>query len=215
MPGARSGDDCARRRNPGGAPGAGYNQGMTSLSDAAVLHALRTVIDPDLHKDIVSLGFVKNLRITGGDVHFTVELTTPACPMKDLMREQAHAAVSALPGVSRVEIEMTAAVRATAFPADGTRPAVEGVKNIIAVGAGKGGVGKTTMAVNLAAALSARGSRVAIIDGDLYGPNVPMMLGLKTRLETDGQKILPAEKYGMQIVSMASLTEDDAAVIWR
>ena len=188
---------------------------MSSLSDAAVLHALRTVIDPDLHKDIVSLGFVKNLRITGGDVHFTVELTTPACPMKDLMREQAHAAVSALPGVSRVEIEMTAAVRATAFPADGTRPAVEGVKNIIAVGAGKGGVGKTTMAVNLAAALSARGSRVAIIDGDLYGPNVPMMLGLRTRLETDGQKILPAEKYGMQIVSMASLTEDDAAVIWR
>jgi ATP-binding protein involved in chromosome partitioning len=187
---------------------------MTSLNEAAVLDALRQVHDPDLHKDIVALGFVKDLRVTGGRVAFTIELTTPACPVKDLMREQARAAVAGVPGVADVAIEMTAAVRPVSR-ADGGRAPVEGVKNIIAVGAGKGGVGKTTVSVNLAAALAARGSRVAIIDGDMYGPNVPIMLGLKTRLETDGQKIVPAERYGLQVVSMAFLTDDDAPVIWR
>jgi ATP-binding protein involved in chromosome partitioning len=188
---------------------------MSVLSEAAVLDALRAVKDPDLHKDIVSLGFVKNLKISGGDVRFTIELTTPACPVKDLMRDQARAAVAALPGAARIDIEMTASVRSAASMADGGRPAVEGVKNIIAVGAGKGGVGKTTMAVNLAAALAARGSRVAILDGDLYGPNVPIMLGVSARLETDGKKIVPVEKFGIQAVSMGFLTDDDAAVIWR
>ena len=187
---------------------------MSVLTDAAVLDALRQVHDPDLHKDIVSLGFVKNLSIAGGRVAFTVELTTPACPVKDLMREQARTAVAAIPGVAAVEIEMTAAVRRVS-PSDGSRAPVEGVKNIIAVGAGKGGVGKTTVSVNIAAALAARGSRVAIVDGDMYGPNVPIMLGLKTRLETDGQKIIPAERYGLQVVSLGFLTEDDAPVIWR
>ncbi len=187
---------------------------MSVVTDAAVLDALRQVRDPDLHKDIVTLGFVKNLAVDQGRVAFTIELTTPACPVKDLMREQAQAAVSALPGVAAVEIAMTAAVRPVSAPAGGRAP-VEGVKNIIAVGAGKGGVGKTTVAVNLAAALAARGSRVAIVDGDMYGPNVPLMLGLKTRLETDGQKIVPAERYGLQVISMGFLTEDDAPIIWR
>jgi ATP-binding protein involved in chromosome partitioning len=117
---------------------------MSALTEAAVLDALRSVKDPDLHKDIVALGFVKNLRLERGRVAFTIELTTPACPVKDLMRDQAHAAVSALAGVTQVDIEMTAAVRATSLPGGG-KVAVEGVKNIIAVGAGKGGVGKTTM----------------------------------------------------------------------
>jgi ATP-binding protein involved in chromosome partitioning len=183
-------------------------------TEAAVLRALSAVVDPDLHKDIVTLGFVKNLRIEGGRVAFSIELTTPACPVKDLMREQARTAVSSIGGVTSIDIEMTAAVRATALP-DGGRQPVEGVKNIIAVGAGKGGVGKTTVAVNLAAALASRGSRVAILDGDLYGPNVPIMLGLKTRLETDGQKIVPAERFGIQVVSIGFLTDDDAPVIWR
>jgi ATP-binding protein involved in chromosome partitioning len=187
---------------------------MSDVTEAAVLGALRAVQDPDLHKDIVALGFVKNLRINDGRVAFTIELTTPACPVKDQMRDQARAVVSALPGVSSVEVEMTASVRAAAAPEAGRAP-VEGVKNIIAVGAGKGGVGKTTVAVNLAAALAARGSRVAIVDGDMYGPNVPIMLGLKTRLETDGEKIIPAERYDLQVVSMAFLAEDDAPVIWR
>ncbi len=187
---------------------------MSALTEAAVLDALRAVKDPDLHKDIVALGFVKNLAIAGGRVAFAIELTTPACPVKDLMRDQAHAAVSALPGVARVDIEMTAQVRATAVPGGGKAP-IEGVKNIIAVGAGKGGVGKTTMAVNLAAALAKRGSRVGILDGDIYGPNVPIMLGLQTQLQTDGQKILPAEGHGLQVVSVGFLTDDDSPIIWR
>ncbi len=109
---------------------------------------------------------------------------------------------------------MTAQVRSTLAPEAGKAP-VPGVKNIIAVGAGKGGVGKTTVAVNLAIALSQCGGRVAMIDGDIYGPNVPIMLGIQTQLTTDGEKIVPAEQYGIQLVSMAFLTGDDAPVIWR
>jgi ATP-binding protein involved in chromosome partitioning len=187
---------------------------VSTPTDAAILDALRVVRDPDLHKDIVTLGFVKNVKAAAGKVGVTIELTTPACPVKDLMRDQARAALLALPGVTDVEIEMTAQVRAVPRPELGKQP-VDGVKNIIAVGAGKGGVGKTTVAVNLAVALAARGSRVALLDGDMYGPNVPIMLGLKTQLETDGQKIVPAERYGIQVVSMGFLTQDDAPVIWR
>jgi ATP-binding protein involved in chromosome partitioning len=184
------------------------------VSETSVLDALKAVRDPDLNRDIVSLKFVKNLRIDGGRVAFTIELTTPACPVKDQMREQARAVVAQLPGVTGVDIEMTAQVRST-ISADLGKAPVEGVKNIIAVGAGKGGVGKTTVAVNLALALSQSGGRVAMIDGDIYGPNVPIMLGITTQLTTDGDKIIPAEQYGIQLVSMAFLTSDDSPVIWR
>ena len=184
------------------------------VTEPDVLEALRAVRDPDLHRDIVTLKFVKNLRISGGQVAFTLELTTPACPVKDQMRDQARAVVAAMPGVTSVDIEMTAQVRSTSTAEMGKTP-VEGVKNIIAVGAGKGGVGKTTVAVNLAIALSQSGGRVAMIDGDIYGPNVPIMLGISTQLATDGKKIIPAEQYGIQLVSMAFLTTDDSPVIWR
>src|SRR5215468_10246944 len=185
-----------------------------ALEPSAVLDALRVVQDPDLHRDIVSLGFIKDLKIESGRVGFTIELTTPACPVKDQMRDQARAAVMRLPGVSSVDVQMSAMVR-EAVGAEAGRQQVPGVKNVIAVGAGKGGVGKTTVAVNLALALAKCGSKVGMIDGDIYGPNVPIMLGMKTELITDGQKIVPAEKYGLQVISMGFLTKDDAPIIWR
>src|SRR6266699_260044 len=184
------------------------------LDQASVLEALKVVRDPDLNRDIVGLGFIKDLQIEGGRVAFTIELTTPACPVKDQMRDQARAAVLQLPGVSAVDVKMSARVR-EAVGSDGTKQSVRGVKNVIAVGAGKGGVGKTTVAVNLAIALSKCGGSVGMIDADIYGPNVPIMLGLKTQLTTDGQKIVPAEKYGLQVISMGFLTADDAPIIWR
>ena len=180
----------------------------------AVLNALRVVVDPDIHRDIVTLGFVKDVAIADERVAFTIELTTPACPVKDQLRDQAAAAVRALPGVKEVDVQLTAKVRSATAPETG-RPPVAGVKNVIAVGAGKGGVGKTTVAVNLALALARCGSRVGILDGDIYGPNVPIMLGLQTQLTTDGQRIVPAEKYGLQVVSVGFLTNDDAPIIWR
>src|SRR2546427_12851213 len=185
-----------------------------TLDRETVLSALRAVVDPDLRKDIVSLGFVKDLAIDGGKVAFTIELTTPACPVKDQMREQALAGVRALPGVTDVQVQMTANVRSVSMPETGRTP-LPGVKNVIAVGAGKGGVGKTTVAVNLAVARATCGGRVGLLDGDIYGPNVPIMLGMKTQLATDGQKIIPAEKYGLKVISMGFLTADDAPIIWR
>jgi len=186
----------------------------SAVTEAAVLDALKVVQDPDLHKDIVSLGFVKGLKIDGGKVAFSIELTTPACPVKDQLRDQALAAVRGVAGVTDVAVEMTASVRSAALPEGGRAP-IPGIRNIIAVGAGKGGVGKTTVAVNLAIALARLGGRVGIIDGDSYGPNVPIMLGVQTQLQHDGEKIVPAEKYGITAVSMGFLTSDDAPVIWR
>src|SRR5580765_6581893 len=184
------------------------------VDQARVLDALKVVRDPDLNRDIVSLGFIKNLKIDDGRVAFTIELTTPACPVKDQMRDQARAAVMQLPGVASVDVHMSAMVR-EAVGSEGGRQMIPGVKNVIAVGAGKGGVGKTTVAVNLALALAKCGGKVGIIDGDIYGPNVPIMLGMKAELITDGQKIVPAEKYGLQVISMGFLTKDDAPIIWR
>jgi len=187
---------------------------MSAPDREAVLNALRAVIDPDLRRDIVSLGFVKDLQTTDGRAAFTIELTTPACPVKDQIRDQAIAAVRAL-GVGEVDVQLTAKVRSASAPGTG-RPPLPGVKNVIAVGAGKGGVGKTTVAVNLALALARCGSKVGILDGDIYGPNVPMMLGISTQLTTNEERqIIPAEKYGLQVISIGFLTNDDAPIIWR
>src|SRR5436190_15980442 len=184
------------------------------VEQTSVLEALKVVKDPDLHRDIVSLGFIKELKVDGGRVAFTIELPTPACPVKDQMRDQARAAVMQIAGVTSVDVNMSARVR-EAVGGDSTRSPIPGVKNVIAVGAGKGGVGKTTVAVNLAIALAKCGGKVGMIDADIYGPNVPIMLGMKGQLTTDGQKIVPAEKYGLQVISMAFLTADDAPIIWR
>ena len=187
---------------------------VSDVSEATVRQALTSVTDPDLGRDIVSLDFVKDLVINGDQVSFTIELTTPACPVKDEMRDQAHAAVLALTGVAKVDVTMTASVRSALAPQAGRAP-IPGVRNIIAVGAGKGGVGKTTVAVNFAVALARYGGRVGLIDGDIYGPNVPIMLGIDAQLESEGKQIVPAEKYGLKVVSMGFLTSAAAPIIWR
>ncbi len=184
-----------------------------AVTQEQVLSALKSVVDPDLHKDIVTLGFVKNVRVTGGRVDFTIELTTPACPVRDAMKSQAEAAVAALPGVDAARAEMTANVRARVGLGG---EAIPGVKNILAVGAGKGGVGKTTTAVNVAVALAQDGARVGLLDGDVYGPNVPQMLGLEGAPEiTDDHKLVPPEAHGIKVVSMGMLVPPDQALIWR
>ncbi|MGE0361698.1 MAG: Mrp/NBP35 family ATP-binding protein [Vicinamibacterales bacterium] len=188
--------------------------GTEGVTPAAVLDALRRVTDPELRKDVVALGMVKQLTVDGGRVAFTLELPTPAHPARDAIRAAADAAVRAVPGVTDVALAVAANVRAVTAPEHGGPP-LPGVRNIIAVGAGKGGVGKTTVSVNLALALAQMGCRVGILDGDVYGPNVPLMFGLNAELGTDGQKIAPAEKFGVQVVSMAFLARDDQALIWR
>jgi ATP-binding protein involved in chromosome partitioning len=183
-------------------------------TDAAVLDALRTVRDSLVDRDIVAAKFVKDVTIDGGRVSFTIEQAVFGASTRKQVGEDAGAAVARVPGVSTVDVTMTARVRPAVINELSKQP-VAGVKNVVAVGAGKGGVGKTTVSVNLAIALSQAGARVAMIDGDIYGPNVPIMLGIQTELGTDGRRIVPAEQYGIQLVSMAFLTKDDTPVIWR
>lgn len=178
-----------------------------------VLEALRQVRDPDLHRDIVELGFVKNLEVAGGDVAFTIELTTPACPVKEQMEQQAHRLVSALSGVRSVRVTMTSQVRQLAA-AQGTQ--LEGVKNIVAVASGKGGVGKSTVAVNIALALQLDGARVGLMDADIYGPSIPIMMGTRESPPgIQGNQILPVQAHGLKMMSVGFVAGKEAPVIWR
>jgi ATP-binding protein involved in chromosome partitioning len=184
-----------------------------SVTQEQVLGVLRTVQDPDLHKDIVALGFVKNVRVEGDAVDFTIELTTPACPVRDEMKAEAEQKVAALPGVRVARAEMTANVRARG---GFSRQEVPGIRNILAVGAGKGGVGKSTTAVNLAVALRQKGARVGLMDTDVYGPNIPQMLGITGQPEvTEERKMIPPEAHGIKVISMGMLVPPDQPVIWR
>lgn len=183
-----------------------------SPSKDALLDALRSVQDPDLHRDIVTLGFVKELEVEGGLVRATIELTTPACPVREELQSQCEHALAAVEGVERVEVEMTARVRDRSSKADDLIP---NVKQCIAVASGKGGVGKSTVTLNLALALSERGARVGLLDADVYGPSIPLMMGCNERPVTDGAKILPVERHGLRLMSLGFLLEDDSAVLWR
>ena len=179
-----------------------------------VIKALKTVKDPDLNKDIVSLGFVKSLEIIEkGQVKFDVELTTPACPVKDQLRDECKTKVQAIEGVKSVEINMTAQVRAS----EHNQPVMTGVKNIIAVASGKGGVGKSTVAVNLALALQLSGAKVGLMDADVYGPSIPQMLGMPIQPPKAGEnnKIYPMEKYGMKVISAAFLAKEGQPLMLR
>ncbi|HKO62214.1 MAG TPA: Mrp/NBP35 family ATP-binding protein [Pyrinomonadaceae bacterium] len=187
---------------------------MSHVTEELVLTALRQIEDPDLHKDIVTLGFIKDLKVDGGAVSFRIVLTTPACPVKAEMESAAKELVGNLPGVTSVAVTMDAEVpKGRGF---GDKVAVEGVRNIIAVSSGKGGVGKSTVAVNLAVSLSLDGARVGIMDMDVYGPNVPIMLGAaEARPEIDVNKLIPIEAYGVKLMSMALLQPGDKPMIVR
>ena len=184
-----------------------------SVSQEQVLAALRAVQDPDLHKDIVTLGFVKEVKIAGSEVDFTIELTTPACPVKDEMKAEAEGIVRRLPGVTAARATMTADVKARGGFG---RQGVPGIRNIIAVGAGKGGVGKSTTAVNLAVALQRKGARVGLMDADVYGPNTPQMLGIEGGPEvSEAKHMIPPEAFGIKVISMGMLVPADQPIIWR
>jgi len=185
-----------------------------SVTVEQVLQALRAVQDPDFRKDLVTLGMIENVVVDGGRVAFTVALTTPACPVKEDLERQCREVVAALPGVSEVHVTMTSKVRARTNPAADKKP-IEGVAHVIAVASGKGGVGKSTVSVNLAAALALDGARVGLLDADVYGPNLPLMTGIReTPMQRDG-KILPLHAHGLALMSMGFLVEPGTPVIWR
>lgn len=184
-----------------------------AITEAQILEALRGVQDPDLRRDIVTLGFVKEVNIDGGNVAFKVELTTPACPVKDQLKAECEAVVQAIPEVQDVHVEMTAQVRSREAQQQDLVPQV---KQIIAVASGKGGVGKSTVTVNLAIALAQTGAKVGLMDADVYGPSIPLMLGCKDdRPFTRDGKIVPIEKDGISMMSLGFLLEEGQAVLWR
>ncbi len=182
--------------------------------EKAILAALSQIMDPDLGRDIVALGFVKNLKIEGGKVAFDIELTTPACPVKDQFKSQAESLVLALDGVDAVDVNMTASVRQAAAQPAGPQM-IPGVKHMIPVASGKGGVGKSTVSVNLALALAQTGARVGLMDLDIYGPSVPTIMGTEAKPQVEENRILPAEKHGVKFISMGFFLDEEQAVVWR
>ncbi len=186
---------------------------MKPLTAENVLEALRVVRDPDLFKDIVTLNFVKDIVISGKEVSFKIELTTPACPVKDQLKAEAEAAVKKSLDVSAVHVTMTANVASRMLATKA--PILPGVKNTIAIASGKGGVGKSTVAVNLAVALAKEGAKVGLVDCDIYGPSIPLMFNIKEKPMMHNQKLLPLEKYGVKVMSIGFLIDPLQAVIWR
>jgi ATP-binding protein involved in chromosome partitioning len=187
---------------------------MPTPTKEEVLEALRFCQDPELHKDIVTLGMVQNLSVDGGRVSFDYVLTTPACPLKGMMEAEAKEAVRRLPGVSEVLVRMTANVKKDSRLESVMPP---GVRNILAIGSGKGGVGKSTVACNLAVALALDGARVGLMDADIYGPNQPQMLGITGYEPRPGpdNKLDPPMGWNVRLMSMGFLMDPDAPVIWR
>src|SRR5665213_1929893 len=184
-----------------------------ALTSEHATAALRGVRDPDLGKDIVSLGFIKGVDVTGDAVKVKIELTTPGCPHKEVIERDARAVLTQT-GFNDIQFEFTARVRSSA--SSERKSVLPQVKNVIAVGAGKGGVGKSTIAVNLAVGLHRCGAAVGLMDGDIYGPSMPTMLGVKgVTPQVRGSKILPHHVHGIYAVTIGSLVEHDKPLIWR
>ncbi len=188
------------------------DKGWEMPTEQDVLETLKKIQDPDLHRDIVSLGFIRNIKISGGTVAFDITLTTPACPVKDQMQAEAKRLVGALPGVTKVEANMTSEVRRTV---DLNKSAIQGVKNIVAVASGKGGVGKSTVAVNLAVAMAQTGAKVGLLDADIYGPTIPLMLRSAGIEQGENNTIVPAQAHGVKYMSMGFMAPGDKPLIWR
>jgi len=182
------------------------------VTEAAVMAALSKVQEPELHRDLVTLNMIRDLKIEGSRVSFTVMLTTPACPLRSQIEREARSAVANLPGVSDVEVVMNANV-----PSDGRPRGLLDlpIRNAVAIASGKGGVGKTTVAVNSAVVLAQSGARVGLLDADIYGPNVPTMMGLHKLPNPVNGKLEPAEAFGVKVMSIGFLVKPDQPLIWR
>jgi len=185
-----------------------------TVTDQAILDALKNVIDPNTGRDFVSTKAIKNLTVNQGDIAFELELGYPAKSQIAGFRQDLMAAAKAVAGVTNVSVNVTTKITAHAVPR-GVQ-LLPGVKNIVAVASGKGGVGKSTTAVNLALALAAEGARVGLLDADIYGPSIPMMMGINGRPESaDGKTMEPLENHGVQVMSIGFLVAQDEAMIWR
>ena len=188
------------------------------LNTESILEVLRPVQDPELQKSLVELNMIRNVKVEDGDVNFTLVLTTPACPLREFIVEDCEKAVKSLQGVKSVNVEVTAETPAQKPLPD--RQSVNNVKNIIAISSGKGGVGKSTVSVNVAVALAQTGAKVGLLDADIYGPNVPTMLGLNdvpinVDKRPEGDILQPAFNHGVKMVSMGFLIDPDQPVMWR
>ena len=184
----------------------------TQPTKEAVMAALSTVIEPELHRDLVSLNMIRDLTINGNDVEFMIMLTTPACPLKGKMEGDSRAALSQVTGIGNINIKWGSNV-----PTDSriSQQLGQQFRNTIAVSSGKGGVGKSTISVNLAISLAKEGARVGLLDADILGPNIPMMMGVDVMPPPQNRKMVPAESYGVKFISMAFLVKPDQALIWR
>lgn len=183
-----------------------------TISPESILAALGKVQEPELHRDLVTLNMIRDLEIKGDAVNFTLMLTTPACPLRGTIEKQAREAVMAIPGVKSVNVKMDANV-----PNDGRNRGLLNlpVRNAVAVASGKGGVGKSTVSANLAIALAQTGARVGLMDADIYGPNIPTMMGIHDIPGTQNNKLIPAEAYGVKLMSMGFLVKPGQPLIWR